>query len=95
MNAADAMNALLNYGYAILEAQSKRTINTVGFYPTVRYLHETKSDNRPLVYDFQELYRLLIDISVIETLEEKKIKKSDFIVTKSDNLRLKEQTAKC
>lgn len=45
------------------------------------------------MYDCQELYRWLIDLSVIEILEEKKIKKSDFIVTESYNLRLKEQTA--
>jgi len=53
-----------------------------------------KSGNTPLVYDLQELYRWLVDLSVIEILEEKKLKKSDFIVTESYNLRLKEHTAK-
>lgn len=69
---------MFNYGYAILEAQVRRTINAVGLDPAVGYLHETKSGNTPLVYDFQELYRWLIDLSIIEILEEKKIKKIRF-----------------
>ncbi|HMK45283.1 MAG TPA: hypothetical protein VK436_01525 [Methanocella sp.] len=36
------------------------------------------SENTPLVYDLQELYRRLIDLSVIEILEEKKLKKIRF-----------------
>ena len=46
------------------------------------------------MYDVQELYRWLIDLSVIQLLEEKKLKKADFIVTESYNIRLRENTAK-
>ena len=93
MNASDEINALLNYGYAILEAQVKRSINTVGFDPSIGYLHEIAHSKYPLQYDIQELYRWLIDLSVIELLEEKRLKKSDFIVTENYHIRLKEQTA--
>ena len=48
----------------------------------------------PLVYDVQELGRWIIDLSVIELLEEKKLKKSDFITTENYHIRLREQTAK-
>ena len=48
----------------------------------------------PLVYDIQELFRWLIDFSVLQLLEEKKLKKSDFIVTENYHLRLKQATAK-
>ena len=37
------------------------------------------------------LYRWLVDLSVIQVLEDKKIKKSDFIVTENYHLRLREQ----
>lgn len=47
-----------------------------------------------LVYDTQELGRWIIDLSVIELLEEKKLKKSDFVVTENYHIRLREQTAK-
>ena len=47
-----------------------------------------------MVYDLQELFRWLIDYSVIELLEEKRLKKSDFIITENYHTRLKEDTAK-
>ncbi|MDH3765232.1 MAG: CRISPR-associated endonuclease Cas1 [Nitrosopumilus sp.] len=48
----------------------------------------------PLVYDIQELFRWLIDVSVIQLLEKKKIKKSDFIITENYHTRLGEEIAK-
>jgi len=47
----------------------------------------------PLVYDLQELFRYVIDFSVIELLETK-LKKSDFISTENYHIRLKPNTAK-
>lgn len=47
----------------------------------------------PLVYDVQELFRWLVDLSVLQLLEEKKLKKSDYIVTENYHLRLKPATA--
>jgi CRISPR-associated protein Cas1 len=43
----------------------------------------------PLIYDIQELFRWFIDVSVIQLLEEKKIKKSDFIITENYHTRLR------
>lgn len=94
MNASDEINALLNYGYAILESTSRKQINTIGLDPCVGFVHEMDKSKTPLVYDVQELGRWIIDLSVIELLEEKKLKKSDFIVTENYHIRLKEQTAK-
>ena len=94
MNASDEINALLNYGYAILESTSRKQINTIGLDPCVGFVHEMDKSKTPLVYDVQEFGRWLIDLSVIELLEEKKLKKSDFIVTENYHIRLNEQTAK-
>ncbi|MEM0147312.1 MAG: CRISPR-associated endonuclease Cas1 [Candidatus Micrarchaeaceae archaeon] len=47
-----------------------------------------------MVYDIQKLYRWLVDLSVIQFLEEKKLKKTDFIVTENYSIRLREGTAK-
>lgn len=94
MNASDEINALLNYGYAILESLVRKMINTVGLDQSVGFLHELAPSKTPLVYDLQELYRWLIDLSVIELLEEKKLNKSDFIVTENYHIRLRENTAK-
>jgi len=94
MNASDPINALLNYGYAILEAEILRNINAIGLDSSIGFLHELKDGRSSLVYDVQELYRWLVDLSVIQLLEEKKLKKADFIVTENYNIRLRETTAK-
>ena len=85
---------MLNYGYAILESEIRKDINAIGLEPTVGFLHELAQSKTPLVYDIQELFRWLVDLSVLQLLEEKKLKKSDFIVTENYNLRLKPTTAK-
>ena len=93
-NASDEINALLNYGYAILESEIRKGINSIGLDYSIGFLHEISQSRTPLVYDIQELFRWLIDISVIELLEEKKIKKSNFIITENYHIRLGEDVAK-
>ena len=93
-NASDEINALLNYGYAILESEIRKGINAVGLDYSIGFLHEINQSRTPLVYDIQELFRWLIDISAIQLLEEKKIKKSDFIITENYHTRLGEDVAK-
>ena len=94
MNASDEINALLNYGYAILESEVRRDIYTVGFEPSIGFLHEIAQSKTPLIYDFQELFRWLVDLSIIQLLEEKKIGKSNYIVTENYHVRLRENAAK-
>ena len=93
-NAADEINALFNYGYSILESESRKAINTVGLDYSIGFLHEINQSRTPLVYDIQELFRWLIDVSVIQLLEEKKITKKDFLVTENYNTRLRQTGAK-
>lgn len=93
-NASDEVNALLNYGYAILESEVRKDLNSIGLDPSISFLHELSNSRASLVYDVQELYRWLVDLSVIQLLEEKRLKKSDFIVTENYNIRLREATAK-
>jgi CRISPR-associated protein Cas1 len=93
-NASDEINALLNYGYAILESEIRKTINGIGLDYSIGFLHEINPSRTPLVYDIQELFRWIMDLSVIQLLEEKKIKKSDFIITENYHTRLGEDVAK-
>ncbi len=93
-NAADEINALLNYGYAILVSEIKKIINNYGLDSEIGFLHEITQSRTPLVYDMQELFRWIVDLSVIQVLESGKLKKSDFILTENYNIRLKENTAK-
>jgi CRISPR-associated protein Cas1 len=54
---------------------------------------ETSPSKHPLVYDLQELFRYIVDYSIIEVLESG-LKKSDFITTENYHIRLKPDTAK-
>ncbi|HXG73358.1 MAG TPA: CRISPR-associated endonuclease Cas1 [Candidatus Nitrosotenuis sp.] len=94
-NASDEINALFNYGYAILESEIKKSVNSLGLDYTIGFLHEIYPYRTPLVYDLQELFRWIIDYSIIQLLESTpKLKKSDFILTENYNIRLREKTAK-
>ena len=93
-NASDEINALLNYGYAVLESEVRKDLNSIGLDPSISFLHELSNSRASLVYDIQELYRWLVDLSVIQLLEEKRLKKADFIITENYNIRLRENTAK-
>jgi len=93
-NASDEINALLNYGYAILESEIRKAINGIGLDYSIGFLHEINQSRTPLVYDVQESFRWLIDVSVLQLLEENKIKKSDFIITENYHTRLGEGVAK-
>ena len=56
-NASDEINALLNYGYAILESEIRKSINGIGLDYSIGFLHEINQSRTPLVYDIQELFR--------------------------------------
>ncbi|MCL4314796.1 MAG: CRISPR-associated endonuclease Cas1 [Candidatus Thermoplasmatota archaeon] len=71
----------------------RKNINTVGHDASIGYLYEIAPSKRPLVYDLQELFRYVVDYSVIELLETK-LKRSDFIISENYHIRLKPNTAK-
>jgi CRISPR-associated protein Cas1 len=94
MNASDLVNALLNYGYAILESQCRKALNSVGLEPTVGSLHEDRQTKYPLVYDLQEPYRWLVDTTVISCLESGWFEKKDFYRMDNYVLRLRPEAAR-
>ena len=71
MNASDPINALLNYSYALLESIDRKYVNAIGLEHSIGFLHEIAKSKMPLVYDIQELFRWVSDLSVIKLLEYK------------------------
>ncbi len=94
VTAGDMVNVMLNYGYALLEAECLRAINTVGLDAHVGFLHEMNPSKNSLAYDLQEPFRFLVDLAVINLIETEKIDTKDFIRTESYSLRLKPSGAK-
>ncbi len=93
-SAADPTNALLNYGYSLLESCVRSVIVSVGLLPEIGFLHEIAPSKLPLVYDLQEPFRWLVDLSVLEILRDAKLdRKMDFIVTENYHIRLRPHAA--
>jgi CRISP-associated protein Cas1 len=90
----DKFNCMLNYGYAILEAEILKSINSVGLDRHIGFLHEKQVGKNSLAYDMQEPFRYLIDLAVLDLIENNNIKDSDFIRTENYNLRLRSSGAK-
>lgn len=89
--ASDYTNTMLNYGYALLEAECLRVINTVGFDPCIGFLHEMRNEKRSLAYDLQEIFRGEIDVVVYKLLSKGfRVPKSDFLRMNNYSLRLRE-----
>ncbi|MDK2946846.1 MAG: CRISP-associated protein Cas1 [Methanolobus sp.] len=92
--AGDMVNVMLNYGYALLEAEALRAINAVGLDPHVGFLHEMNTSKNSLAYDLQEPFRFLVDLAVLSLIERDCMEKKDFIRTESYSLRLRPTGAK-
>ena len=63
-NATDVINALLNYGYAVLAGQISAYINGVGLDAYYGFMHKNHTSFQSLVYDVMEPFRWLVDYSV-------------------------------
>jgi CRISPR-associated protein Cas1 len=89
-SATDPVNALLNFGYSLLEARVRQAVNSVGLEPSVGFLHETAASKLPLVYDLQEPFRWLVDLSVVEIVAGRQLDRTkDFITTENFHVRLR------
>lgn len=85
-NASDPFNAALNYGYGLLEGECRRAINSVGLEISVGFLHDFSAyqTKESLAYDLQEPFRWLVDMSVIQGFESKRLDSHDFYFTGDD-----------
>lgn len=93
VGAADRTNSLLNYCYAILVAKIRVAIQKASLDPEVGFLHLPQPNSTPLVYDVEELFRWLADLTVIELVESRAITPDDFLFNSDYKVFLKENAA--
>jgi CRISPR-associated protein Cas1 len=95
-NASDPVNSALNYAYGALEGECRRAINAVGLEPSVGFLHEFVGyqTKQSLVYDLQEPFRWLADVTVMEAFGSGALDLPDFYFTGDDYRYRFEQKAK-
>ena len=67
--AASGVNAMLNYGYAVLRAATARAIVAGGLHPSLGLHHKSGGDGLRLADDLMEPFRPTIDLVVYDLLK--------------------------
>ena len=93
-NARHPVNALLNYGYAVLESQVRIAIAEVGLDPTLGYLHVCQPGRQALVYDLMEPYRPQVDREVLAFVRSRTFTPRDFVIDPKGVCRLHPELAR-
>ncbi|KZX12258.1 CRISPR-associated endonuclease Cas1 [Methanobrevibacter curvatus] len=80
--AADPVNSMLNYGYAIIQSDIWRTIHLAGLDPYCGFLHSDKKGRTSLVFDLMEEFRQqIVDKSVIAIFNRNQLDLDDFMIS--------------
>lgn len=76
--ALDEFNCLLNYGYGILYSLVEKACIISGLDPYVGFLHMDNYNKRSLVFDLMELFRIMVDRTVVFLFSQRQVKKEYF-----------------
>ncbi len=87
-NAADPINALLNYGYALAEAETRLAAIAVGLDPGLGVVHTDQRNRDSLALDLLEPLRPLVERHVLQLLAARHFRASDFHETRQGACRL-------
>jgi len=93
-NARHPINAMLNYGYAILTAHLRTRISAVGLDPNIGMMHGNSENRMPLVYDLMEPLRPVVDRNILEFALGNTFSPGDFAINRAGGCRLNPQLAK-
>jgi len=86
--AASPPNALLNFVYSILEAESRLAASAMGLDPGIGLLHVDTPNRDSLACDVMESIRPKCDAFVLHWLQSEPLRKSDFWEDRNGNCRL-------
>ena len=86
--AVNPANALLNYTYAILEAEARIAALAVGADPLLGLLHTDQRNRDSLACDLMEPVRPLVDTFVLDLLASREFRKEDFFEMGNGQCRL-------
>src|SRR5439155_15900706 len=86
--AANPANAILNFLYAILEAESRLAASAMGLDPGIGFLHADAPVRDSLACDLMEVVRPRVDAFVLDWLQREPLRRSDFWEDRNGNCRL-------
>ncbi len=77
-HATNPFHAVLNFAYALLEAQAVQAINIAGLEPTIGFLHASQEFMPALAWDVMECFRAAVDHMVFSFFQKTAFHKGDF-----------------
>lgn len=93
--ASHPINAMLNYGYAMLEADLRIKCITQGFDPRIGIAHRPdKGSPDPFLFDVMEPFRPVVDRAVLEFALSETFSPKDFVLRSDGVCRLSPQLAR-
>jgi CRISPR-associated endonuclease Cas1 len=92
--ASHPVNAMLNYAYAVLEAQVRMEIVAEGYDPNIGYLHTSNLDRPGLVFDLMEPLRPIVDRAVLQFVQSHTFHPADFTIRSDGVCRLNPEMAR-
>jgi CRISP-associated protein Cas1 len=92
--ASHPVNAMLNYGYAVLESQVQIVVVSAGLDPTIGYMHAQHVERSALVLDLMEPLRPVVDRVVLGIARPGALSPTDFILRDDGVCRLNPQFAR-
>ena len=92
-DAADPVNALLNFGYALLEAEAKIACHAAGLDPALGILHADRDARLSFIYDLMEPVRPAVDRLVLELVSSHTFRRGELWATRDGRIRLDQQFA--
>lgn len=87
-NAADPINAMLNYSYALIEAEAITACHAVGLDPGLGLLHTDKKQRASLALDLVEAVRPDVERTMLDMLADRVFRAADFHETRDGRCRL-------
>jgi len=88
--AADPVNAILNYAYALGESIVRHACHTVGLDPALGVMHADKKHRDSMALDILEPLRPVIDNDILRLLRARRFRRLDFTETADGQCRLTE-----
>jgi CRISPR-associated protein Cas1 len=74
--AKDSFNAFINYGFGILYSRVEKCLMIAGLDPYVGFLHRDDYNQKSMVFDFIEPYRIFVETPVFRLFAAKKVNKA-------------------
>ncbi|HEX8279453.1 MAG TPA: CRISPR-associated endonuclease Cas1, partial [Segetibacter sp.] len=74
--AKDPFNAFINYGFGILYTRVEKSLMIAGLDPYVGFMHRDDYNQKSMVFDFIEPYRIFVETAVFRLFAAKKVNKA-------------------